>query len=197
MFSKKNLFFTTLAAVAAAAFVVTQSAWTQQQPNKLEGAWITKVPGYPIQWISVLSPSDPSGQSAAMSGSLQVRIPIELMYPAVFPEVDPNISSAFVGDMVMTGHNKAKWTMVGHGLKKVAPTLESPFMEQVVLIWVASGECKFTGPGKLENTGSIAYYLPDADGDGDGLPDADATPVVCLPASSISTRVGQALPCTP
>ncbi len=197
MFSKKNMVLTTLAAAVAIVLVVTQSAWTDQQPNKLEGAWITKVPGYPIQWISVLSPSDPSGRSAAMSGSLQVRIPIELMYPTLFPEVDPSLSSSFVGDVVMTGDNKAKWTMVGHGLKKALPTLESPFTEQVVLIWVASGECTFTRPGKFESTGTIAYYLPEADGDGDGLPDADATPVVCLPASSISTRIGQAPPCTP
>ncbi len=131
-----------------------------------------------------------------MSGSLQVRIPIELMYPAVVPEVDPSLSSSFVGDMVMTGDNKAKWTMVGYGLKKVLPTLESPFTEQVVLIWVASGESTFTSPGKFTSTGTIAYYRPDADGNGDGLPDADATPVVCLPAYSVSTRVGQAPPCT-
>jgi hypothetical protein len=197
MFSKKSMVLMTLAPLAAGALVLTQSAWTHQQPNKLEGAWITKVPGYPIQWISVLSPSDSSGQSAAMSGSIQVRIPIELMYPAVFPEVDASLSSLFVGNMVMTAHNKAKWTMVGHGLKKVVPTIESPFTEQVVLIWVASGESKFSSPGKFESTGAIAYYRPDADGDGDGLPDVGAIPVVCLPASSISTRVGQAPCCTP
>ncbi len=197
MLSKKTIVLTTLAAAAATVLVVTQGAWTHDEPNKLEGAWVVKVPGYPIQYSLVMSPSDASRRSA-ISGSLQVRIPVELLAPVPFPEFDPGISSAFIGEALMTGHNKAKFTLVGYALNKVAPTLESPFTEKVAFTWVASGQLKFAGVGSFESTAEIAYYLPEADGDGDGFPDADATPLFRLPAStSLGTRVGQALPSTP
>ncbi len=197
MFNKKNIVLTTLAAAAATVLVVTQGAWTHDQPNKLEGAWVVKVPSYPIQYSFVMSPADASGRSV-LSGSLQVRVPVELIAPVPFPEFDPSISSAFIGEAMMTGQNKANYTLVGYALNKVAPTMESPFTEKVAFTWVASGQIRFMGVGKFESTAEIAYYLPEADGDGDGFPDADATPLFRLPAStSIGTRLGPALPHTP
>jgi hypothetical protein len=53
-------------------------------------------------------------------------------------------------------------------------------------------------PDKLRVTHHLAYYLPEADGDGDGIPDLGATPFVCLPpTTSIDTRIGLMPPCTP
>jgi hypothetical protein len=94
----------------------------------------------------------------------------------------------------MTG-STANYTIVGYGLKKLNPP--TPFQEQVVLIWVDSGQLKFTGPGQLENTHHVAYYHPEADTDGDGLPDPGQTPLLCLPATTLDTRVGLMPPCTP
>lgn len=197
MLNKKNLLLVTLAAAAATALVLTQTAATgPNQATKLEGAWIAKVPGTPLQWSYVMSPSDPSGKRAALSGSLQVRIPVDVLFPGLIPQLD--YSSDTTGEIVMTGSDTADFTSVGYGMKKIAPTMEYPFTEQVVLIWVTSGQVKFTGPGKAEVAHHLAYYLPAADADGDGLPDPGQSPILCMPVTtSLDTRVSLMAPCTP
>jgi hypothetical protein len=191
MLNKKNLVVATLATLAAGLLVVTQTAGSKpnQQANKLEGAWIAKVPGMPIQWSYVMSPADPSGKRAALSSTLHVRIPGEVWFPDLVPPVD--YFTPFAGEAVMTGPDTARFTGVGYGIKKVVPSESYPFWEQVVLICVTSGEIQFTAPGKVETTHHIADYLPAADADGDGLPDAGQTPFLCLPpTTTLDTRVG-------
>ena len=197
MFIKPKIVVAALATMATTLLVLTQTAATPPGPAsyKLEGAWIAKVPTTPLQWSYVFSPSDPSGRRATLSGSLQVSIPAALIVPG-FPEFD--YSSPSVGEAVMTGPDTAKFTAVGYSIKKVAPSPEYPFLEQVTVIWVTSGEVKFTAPGKTETTHHVAYYLPAADGNGDGLPDEGSTPFACLPpTTSIDTQVGLMPPCTP
>lgn len=196
MLNKKNILLVTFAAAAATALVLTQTAASgPNQATKLEGAWIAKVPGTPLQWSYVMSPSDPSGKRAAISGSLQVRIPVDVLFHGLIPQLDYN--SDMTGEIVMTGSDTADFTVVGYGMRKIVPTPESPFTEQVVLIWVTSGQVKFTSPGKAEVAHHLAYYLPAADADGDGLPDAGQVPLLCLPATSLDTRMVLLPPCTP
>lgn len=198
MFSKQQTALTTIGAAALACLLATQVAWTDRasESRRLEGAWIAKVPGTPLRWSYVMSPSDPSGKRAAISGSLQVGIPVDVMFPGVIPQLDYN--SDMTGEVVMTSPNTADFTVVGYGMKKIAPTMEYPFTEQVVLIWVTSGQVKFTAPGKAEVAHHLAYYLPAADADGDGLPDAGQSPILCLPVTtSLDTRAGLMAPCAP
>ena len=181
-------------AVAAGAFLAlnppAQSAVRKnhQQSYKLEGAWVAKVVGMPMQWAYTLSP-DPSGKRAAMSGSIHVPIPPQVVNPALFPDWEYNTD--LVGELVMTGPDTVEFTAVWYGMKKGVP------FDQVVLIGVNSGQARFTGPGKLEGTHHLAMYAPSADGDGDGLPDPGQNPAVCLPATTLDTRVGLMPPCTP
>jgi hypothetical protein len=123
---------------------------------------------------------------------IQVGIPIGVLFPE-FSERE--IGGDFVGEAVMTGPNTANYSIVGCGRKKLNPP--TPFEEQVVLIWVDSGQITFTGPGKAQVTHRVAYYHPAADADNDGLPDPGQTPVACLPATTLDTRVGLIPPCTP
>jgi hypothetical protein len=96
-----------------------------------------------------------------------------------------------VGELVMTGPDTVEFTAVWYGMKKGVP------FDQVVVIGVNSGQARFTGPGKSEGTHHLAMYAPGADVDGDGLPDPGQAPAVCLPATSIDTRVGLMPPCKP
>jgi hypothetical protein len=195
MLNKKNILVVTLASAAVALLIITQGAGAgpNAQANKLEGAWIAKAAVGPVQGSYVLTPSDPSGQRATLSGMIQVGIPVQVIFPDLFPETE--ISGDFVGEAVMTGPNTGNYTIVGYGRKKLDPP--TPFQEQVVEIWVDSGQITFTGPGKMQVTHHVAYYHPEADADGDGLPDPGQTPVVCLPAATLDTRVGLMPPCTP
>jgi hypothetical protein len=161
---------------------------------KLEGAWVARVPSIPpLLWTYIMSP-DPSGLRATLSGSIVVKVPARQWFAPLFD--DQEYASPMVGEMVMTGHNTAKFTSIWYGLKRVDPP--NPFEEQVVNIGVSSGESRFIGPGKAEVTHHMAFYYPAADADGDGLPDPGQAPFFCLPTTiSLDTRVGLMPPCTP
>ncbi len=90
----------------------------------------------------------------------------------------------------MTGHDTAKATAVFYGMRKALPV---ELFDQITYICVVTSELKFTAPGKMAAADSVAIYLPGADVDGDGLP--DQSPVACLAAASIDTRVGLLPPC--
>jgi hypothetical protein len=198
MVSKKNLVLVSIATASAALLIFTQVAQSgpNAQANKLEGAWIAKVPGTPLQWGYLISPADPSGRRAAISTTLHVRIPGDVWFPGLVPPVD--YFTPFVGEVVMTGPDTATFSAVGYGIKNVSPSESYPFWEQVAFICVSSGEITFTGPGKAESTHHIADYWPATDADGDGLPDPGQTPFLCLPATTtLDTRVGLMPPCPP
>jgi hypothetical protein len=192
----KTKHYTALAilAVAAGAFFVVsppaESAASKcyRKSYKLEGAWVAKVPGAPMQWSYALSP-DPSGRRAAMTGFLQVPIRPGVAVPGLFDDLE--FMSPLVGEVVMTGPDTGVFSCVWYGLKSGFP------FDEVVFIGVNSGEIQFTGPGKTEITHHLAFYAPTSDADGDGIPDPDQAPALCLPSTSIDTRLGLLPPCTP
>lgn len=191
MCNKKKLLVATVAATAAAFLVITQTAGTtgNQQSNKLEGAWTTTMPGTPIVGSFVLAPTDASGRRAAMSGKVTVGFPVSQAFPGAEP------SGEFMGEAVVTGPDTTSYTVIGYVTKKVVPTATSPFDTALAAIWVDSGEFKITAPGKAEGVHHIAYYSPDADTNGDGIPEGAA--LFCIEGPGVNTRVGLMPPCTP
>ncbi len=189
MKTKRNIAVAAFGVALGAVVILTQAGWTGLGTYKLEGAWVAKVPGMPLQWTYTLVP-DPSGRRAAMYGSIQVNIPPAIVPPNPFPDLEYN--SDLVGELVMTGPGTAKFTAVYYGMKK-----DFPF-NKVVYIGVTSGQVRFTGPGKAEVTHALAFYAPETDVDGDGLPDPGQAPALCLPSLSRDTRVPLLPPaCTP
>jgi hypothetical protein len=191
MQTKRNIALAGFGVVLGAVLILTQAGWSGVGSSKLEGAWIAKVPPEvaPLQWSYTLVP-DPSGKRPAMYGSIQVHIPPAIVPPYPFPELEYN--SDMVGELVMTGRNTGKFTAVWYGMKR-----DFPF-NQIVYIGVGSGQVRFTGPGKAETINALAFYAPETDGDGDGLPDPGEAPTLCLSAQSQDTRVPMLPPaCTP
>lgn len=183
-----------MVAVAAGAFLASnpsaQSAGNgSHRPSyKLEGAWIAKVPGTPMQWGYAMS-SDPSGNRATLTGSVHVKIPPQF-YPDPDMFADTEYQTDMLGELVMTGRDTGKATAVFYGMRKA---LTTELYDQVTYICVVNSQITFTAPGKITAAHNVQIYLPSADVDGDGFP--DQSPVACLPAVSIDTRVGFFTPC--
>ena len=80
-----------LAIIAAAAATI---AWSSAPARslKLEGAWVAKVVGMPLQWTYTLSP-DPSGRRAAMYGTVQVAIRPSVVNSNLFPDFGTTATS--------------------------------------------------------------------------------------------------------
>ena len=136
--------------------------------NKLEGAWIAKVQGAPLQWSYVLSPNA-SGRVASLHGSIDLG--------GASP-IAADSSSPLIGEVVMTGPNSGKFTSLWYGISKTP-------VPHIVYIGMNNGVILFVDPYNVVGTSNIVFYLPTADADGDGIPDPDAVPIA--PPTTLQT----------
>jgi hypothetical protein len=171
--SRLKVIATVLMAAVAAFLLATPvgAANNAMGAMKLEGAWIAKVPGTPVQWTYVLSP-DPSGRSASFHGSIEVGFGNPL---------GSDRTSPLLGAVVMTGPTTGKFNSVWYGISNIAG---------VVYIGVDTGDIEFVG-GKILGTHNLVFYLPDQDADEDGLPDPGEMPAFGYPGPvhTIDTRL--------
>ena len=184
MLSKKNIALTILAAAGGPLLILSQSAWSDQHGNsaKLEGAWVAKMPGTPFQWNYVLTPTEPDGQRATLWGTFTIPIP-GFVY-GLPTQYQPEELSVISGEVVMTGRNEAKGTVIWWGLKNTVPGDPAYPFKQVVHIGVNSFTISFTAPGKAQVTHHMKFYAPSADANGDGLPDPGQKPVFPVPPTT-------------
>ena len=147
--------------------------------QKLEGAWIARVDGFPGQW-SYVSSADSSGRRASVHGSIDVGFSVQEL--GSYDEVTP-----FVGASEMTGPKTAVGNAIWYGLKELAP----PSIPSHEVVWIGTTESafEFKAANKMFVVHNFAFYLADQDGNGDGLPDAGETPVYTLQLTTNDTRV--------
>jgi hypothetical protein len=92
-----------------------------------------------------------------------------------------------MANLVMTSPEGGVFNSVWYGLADLDPP--SPLTAEVKWIGVSTGTFTFIAPGQTHVVHNFAFYTPDADADGDGLPDADAVPVYETQAETIDTRL--------
>lgn len=147
---------------------------------KLEGAWIAKAPEAGGQWTYVLAP-DPSGHSATGHGFIEVGFNVEPLF-GPYDEATPLLIQ-----LRMTGRDTAIANSIWYGRKKLPST--SMVSHELVFIGTARSAIEFLAPDKLVAVHDFAFYAPSKDADGDGLPDAGATPDLELQLTSYDTRL--------
>lgn len=147
--------------------------------QKLEGAWIAKVDGFPGQWTYVMIP-DSSGRNASVHGSIDVGFSVSEL--GDYDEVTP-----FLGAAKMIGPETAVGRSVWYGLKELAP----PSIPSDEVVWIGTSDStfEFKAANKMFVVHNFAFYLADQDGDGDGLPDEGEPPVYTLQLATNDTRL--------
>lgn len=145
--------------------------------QKLDGAWIARVNGFPGQWTYVVIP-DPSGRRAVGHGSIDVGFSVDEL--GEYDEVTP-----FILNVEMTGPESAVYNSIWYGLRELPPP--NIASHEVVWIGTSQGTFEFTAPNKKFVVHNFAFYMADQDADGDGLPDEDATPAYTLQLTTTDT----------
>ncbi|MBM3883330.1 MAG: hypothetical protein FJ387_27080 [Verrucomicrobia bacterium] len=179
MLSTKKIAALTLALLAGAFLVITQTASSRGHAYKLEGAWTSSGGG--ILGNMTVAPADPSGRRATAKVNWVTVGPTVAWLQA---QVDAD--AATDGNVVveMISRDSAKYTQLLYWVKTGCP-------DEIKMIVIDSGTFTFTGPNRAVIQNAFAGYLPSRDANGDGLPDDLDNPpdLGPFPGSSVFTRI--------
>lgn len=158
----------TLVAVAAGTV-----AWTEGPTArvKLGGAWVA-VLDTGARGTGMYGATDPSGLKSVYRAQF-------VHPPAVLAAMGVDSFTDLVAEEVVTGKNTSESIGISYGVAG----------GQVVAILVDHTWFTHISPNEKHNTHETSIYLASADANNDGFPDADAQPIMVLPASSISKRI--------
>lgn len=152
-----------------------------QNNYRLGGAFVGGNSMY--TWSVLFAPSDAAGQTAAARPILRNFNSQFAGLLAVFGA--DNLSDA-TGEVKMVSPDTADWTLISN--MQVTPKQLGDVLQTKAII-VSHGKWKFTS----QNTAVLDYvldiYLPAADADGDGFPDAGAEPFMSVPTQDSAKRV--------
>lgn len=182
MITRKHIIMGTLGAAAAIAFILTQTAGSNRQ-YQLGGAWIGNNGAGNI-WSASHAPLDPEGRT--MVGSIRFAT-YNADFAAILSSLGADTSSDHIGQAEMISRDTAKWSSVSYALKAGNP----PVLQGIL---VNQGTWKYTSKDTAVLTYTFYAYLPSADADGDGFPDAGSTPAIVVPGV-VDTAQRVPLPC--
>jgi hypothetical protein len=169
-----------LVAVALVAGALCVTGFGQKY-YRLGGAWVGGNPTY--TWSVMFAPSDPLGQSAAARTILRY---FNDQFAGLLASFDANSLSDATGEARMISPDTARWTLISYA--QATPHQPGDLLQNKAII-VSHGTWKFTGNDTAVLNYTLDIYLPTADTDGDGLPEADAKPVLTIPTVDNAKRV--------
>ena len=159
-----------LAVVVAVAATIAWSG-TPEGRVKLGGAWVGVLDNG-VRGTAIYGATDPSGLKSVYRGHF-------VFPPATLAMMGVDTFTDLVADEIVTGENTSESVGISYGLSA----------GQIALILVDHSWFTHISPNEKHNTHETSIYLPSADANNDGFPDADAQPIMVLPASSISKRI--------
>jgi hypothetical protein len=167
MFNKKKLFVLAVGAALVGLFTIAASKPCPRH-YQLGGGWIGSGSG--LEYSALYVPLDPSGQKAALR--LQF-VGWGADFAALMAAFGADAGTDGIGEAAMISPDTFKWTTVNYNIKQGNPPVK-------VLILVAEGTGKYSGLNRFDVNYDTSIYLAAADADGDGFPDAGATPLMTI-----------------
>ncbi len=160
--------------LAVLAAVAVSLAWSGSPDAriKLEGTWIVETDDHSTRGLGTYSATDPSGLHAAYRA--------QLLAPDVAASMGLDTISDFIAEEVVTGKNTSECTGIGYGLVG----------GRVALILVGTDYFTFVSPTEKTFTWTMKVYLPSADADNDGYPDAGSQPIATATGYGTAKRLG-------
>jgi hypothetical protein len=145
-----------------------------QKYYRLGGAWVGGHPGF--TWSALQTPMDPLGLTGAARPMLKYY---DAQFAGLLASFGADSLSDVVGEARTISADTARWTLIAYA--QATPHQPGDLLQNMAII-MFSGTWKFTS----DNTAVLNYtdngYLPSADSDGDGFPDANAQPVLTVPS---------------
>ncbi len=148
---------------------------------RLGGGWVGGGSAY--TWSVMFAPSDPLGQTAAARTILKY---FNNQFSGLLASFGAENVSDATGEVKMISADTARWTLVSY--MQVAPKQPGDALQNKAII-VAHGTWKFTSDNTVVLNYVLDVYLPSADADGDGFPDAGTQPVLSVPLVDTGKRV--------
>jgi hypothetical protein len=160
-------------------------AWMETPQYQLGGGWIGSGGG--LVWNAFQIPLDPSGRTMALRVAALSYGPD---YAGLLAMFGADAATEATGQGAMTSRDSGPWRFVGYGIKQGNPP-------GICMILDYKGTHTFTGPNEFKVNFTLDVYpgpanilgLPDADADGDGLPDPGTAPLMSIPGAGTAKRV--------
>lgn len=152
-----------------------------QRHYQLGGAWVGGNPTY--TWSVLFAPSDPLGQTAAARPILSY---FSGQFAGLLASFGADNLSDATGEVRMISPDTARWTLISY--MQTTPHQPGDLLQNKAII-VSHGTWKYTSQDTAVLNYTLDVYLPSADADGDGFPDAGSTPVLSIPTLDNAKRV--------
>lgn len=128
--------------------------------------------------IVTISPEDPRSGTGFV---VATEINEDPTFGGTFP--DATSQSPWIGTYVRTGPNSVQYKGVCYVRKDEKPK------SMILAICVLEHTNTQTSPDTVEAVGTVSFYSPDSDKDGDGLPDAGEQPLMSVPITQHMKRI--------
>lgn len=160
------------AAVALVAGALCVTGFGQKY-YRLGGAWVGGHPGF--QWSALQAPMDPLGQTCAARPILKN---FDAQFAGLLAAFGADNLSDAIGEARMISPDTAQWTL--YASAQTTPHQPGDLLQTKAIV-LYSGTWKYTSQNTAVLNYSVDVYLPSADADGDGFPDANTQPVLSIP----------------
>ena len=152
-----------------------------QNNYRLGGAFVGGNSMY--TWSVLFAPSDAAGQTAAARPILRQ---FNNQFAGLLAAFGADNLSDATGEVKMVSPDTADWTLISN--MQVTPKQLGDVLQTKAII-VSHGKWKFTSQDTAVLDYVLDIYLPSADADGDGYPDAGVPPFLSVPTQDSAKRV--------